>query len=297
MSADELKVTSAGLMLTPELQQEISRALLDCIGIAEQAFPCLVSSAGAAADQEAIRKTANGRKLWARLALLRLGIWCGGLAWASALDYLRAAAHDVLRTGPVPFWSTTALIRSALEAEATFVYLFKKEAPLKHVARTAAVLLNDTPYVEKAAKQAGDARQEAEQLVSGLERVIERAEIQLATGKNGKAEVWIDGMKVTADLSFANMISSFWPTELGSPYDILSGASHSRPWVLSAAQETGPAALNSLVTGSQILQTWLSVVGDYAGVDLTGAAQQIRDRSVMAIHHVLDVGAEGKKNQ
>ncbi|MCX5140096.1 MULTISPECIES: hypothetical protein [unclassified Streptomyces] len=288
MTADEQKVTSAGLVLTPELQREISKALIDCIAIAEQAFPCLESSAGAATDRQSIRAGSQGQELWGRLALLRLGTWCGGQAWASVLDYLRAAAHDVRRTDPVPSWSTTALIRSALEAEATFAYLFKREPALKRAARAAAVLLGDVPYVEKVAKQAGEVQAEAERAIRGLRRIVEHAGIQSTIDKNNKAELRIGTMKVSAELGFANMVSGFWPKEIGSPYDILSGASHSRPWVLSAGGQNGPAALNSLVTGSQILQTWLTLADAYTGTDLTSAAQQIGNRTAMAIVQVLE---------
>lgn len=257
-------VTSGDIALTESLQEAISQTILDCLSVAEQAFPDLGTGAGARTEAEAIREVSEGAERWGRLTLHRLSIGIGNLVWNSGRDYFRAVAHDVLRRAPLPIWSTTSLVRSALEAEANFAYLYKRESNVsKRIGRTAAILLNDEPYVGKVAKQAGGgAVAEVGATVAGLRRICEHAGVEVIKNpKTKKQDVHVDGARVGYELIFANVIREFWPEEAGHPYDLLSGAAHSRPWMLSTGDMSGPTAINVLIVSGLVMSTWLELAG------------------------------------
>jgi len=271
--------TSAGIVLTPALKQAVAGTILDCLKIAEDAFPDLAVGAGALADEAAIRKAAEkGTQLFGRLALHRITLGIGELTWNSGRDYLRAAAHDLTRSDPDAVWSTTALVRSALEAEAGFGYLFKAEKNIhKRLGRTASMLLTDAHYVGQQANALGEPTiSEISRLRSGLDRICDHAGVRVVEDSaKGKGEIEVAGAKVGHELVLANVITAFWPKDAGHPYTRLSGAAHSRPWMLASGISSGPTTIDVLIVSGLILSTWLGLAGAYAGVDLMREMEQI----------------------
>ncbi|MEV6209818.1 hypothetical protein [Kitasatospora sp. NPDC051914] len=270
--------TSADIALTPMLKHAAAETVLDCLKIAEDAFPDLATGAGALADATAIRKAATkNTELSGRLALHRIALGMGELTWNSGRDYLRAAAHDLTRHDPDPVWSTTSLVRSALEAEAGFAYLFQTEKDVrKRLGRTASVLLTDAHYAGQLAKTLGEpAIGSNGRYQRGLDRICDHAGAQVVEDPEKKErKIELAGAKVS-EMVIANVITGFWPKDAGHPYTRLSGASHSRPWVLASGIAGGPTVVDVLIVSGLVLSTWLRLAGNYAGVDLTHEMEQI----------------------
>ncbi|MFC5663563.1 hypothetical protein ACFP3U_11290 [Kitasatospora misakiensis] len=271
--------TSSNVDLTPALREAIAGTILDCLVIAEAAFPDLASGQGAQADKAAIRENSmEGMELAGRLTLHRIALGVGKITWSSGRDYLRAAAHDLTRHDPDAAWSTTSLVRSALEAEAGFGYLFKAESNVqKRLGRTASMLLTDARYVSQQARALGEPTiSKIDSSAHGLDRICSHAGVRvLEDGERSKQQIEVGGARVSHELVIANVISGFWPKEAVHPYTLLSGAAHSRPWMLASGVSRGPTAINVLIVSGLVLSTWLDLAGTYAGVDLTAEMDQV----------------------
>jgi hypothetical protein len=291
MSSSQTQATSANIVLTAALQQAASQTILECLNIAESAFPGLADGTGSAHDIEVIRQEATGVRRYGRLALHRLALGMGSLTWNSGRDYLRAVAHDLIRSNPPSAWSTTSLVRGALEAEAGFAYLFRPEPKRnKRLARTAAMLLTDAQYVSQQAKSLGETTVvETRRTRRGLERICSHAGAQVITDeKNSERRVALDGVSVGYEMNIAETIRTFWPPNAGHPYTLLSGASHSRPWILSASHLTGPTVINVLITSGLVMSTWLELAGQYVGVELTDHSHNISGLVAGTLTQALD---------
>lgn len=273
--------TSAHVPATPELMAGCSQAVAFATETASGVFAAELGP-GIAADEADIKATSRGLERARRLTVHRIGVGGARLALKNGLDHLAAVAAD-LRREPFPVWSSTTLVRAALEAEATFSYLLvPRSAVHLRLARTAGLELTDAEHRIKLAKDLGPefeagARKRREKLV----KLYRQAGIEMVTGRKSSAiaGMRVEGEQAPTDISFTDEVRKFWPAELPVPYRVLSGAAHSRNWVLGSWDEfaaTGATALHVMQVSGQIVETWLALWEEYTGVSTSGEREQVR---------------------
>lgn len=284
--------TSAHVPATPELMAACSEAVAffteTAMGVFATGF-----SLGTGADEAVIRATSKGLERARRLTVHRIGTGAAQLAWKNGLDHLAAVAADLQRD-PFPVWSSTTLVRAALEAEATFIYLLvpKSEVYLR-LARIAGLELTDAEHRIKLAKDLGpEFETAAQKRREKLLKIYRQAGIETVPGRKPSiiAGMRVERAQAPMDISFTDEVRKFWPTELPGPYRMLSGAAHSRNWVLGSWDEfkaTGATALHVMQTAGQIVETWLERWEEYAEVSTSEEREQVRKRCASVGAHFI----------
>lgn len=286
------QLTSAHVPATRELMTACAQAVAFSAATAADVFATGFDP-GTDADQAVIRAGSKGLERARRLTVHRIGAGTARLAWKNGLDHLAAVAADLQRD-PFPVWSSTTLVRAALEAEATFVYLLtpRSEVHLR-LARMAGLELTDADYRLKLAKELGPAvAVTAQKRRERLLKIYRQAGIELVYGKKASilAGMRVDGVQAPMDISFTEQVGKFWPTELPGPYRVLSGAAHSRNWVLGSWDEfaaTGATTLHVMQMVGQIVETWLGQWTEYTGVSTSGEREQVRRRCASVGAHFI----------
>ncbi|HEV2345155.1 MAG TPA: hypothetical protein VGS97_13745 [Actinocrinis sp.] len=283
--------TSAHVPATAELMKACAEAVRF---FAEMAAGVFVTEfgPGVTADEAVIKAASKGLERARRLTVHRIGVGGARLAWKNGLDHLAAVAGD-LRRDPFPVWSSTTLVRAALEAEAMFAYVLvpKTEVHLR-LARIAGLELTDSEHRIKLAKDLGSEFEAgAQKRREKLMKIYRQAGIETVPGKKSAiAGIQVEGAQAAMDISFTDEVRKFWPAELPGPYRALSGAAHSRNWVLGSWDEfaaTGATALHVMQMAGQIVETWLTLWEEYTGVSTSREREQVRTRCTSVSAHFI----------
>lgn len=175
-----------------------------------------------------------------------------------------------------------------------FAYLLvpRSEVYLR-LARTAGLQLTDAEHRIKLGKDLGPqfeaaARRRREKLL----KLYKQAGIETVPGKkpNSISAMRVEGAKAPSDITFSDAIRMFWPPDLPGPYRMLSGAAHSRHWVLGSWDEfaaTGATALNVMQTAAKIVETWLTLWEEYTGVSTGEEREQVKKGSTSVCAHFI----------
>ncbi|MEV4888208.1 hypothetical protein AB0K48_02300 [Nonomuraea sp. NPDC055795] len=242
----------------------------------------------------------------ARQALHSLALDGGNLAWLNAVDHIRALEHDILMQPP-PVWSPLSLARAALEGCALTHYLWEGSIGLPlRLARVTSLRVREAQYEAKASavtwpegQAAAQARlAEAEQLASAAGAIVEK---KTQRSKKVIKGYRVDGAYAPLDFTISERINAFMPSWVPpSSYSLLSGAAHSRPWVINRARTEQPdewageaatvmtAAVIALGALDAALATWSGFFGvnvEAALKDLETMRDQFFRDAIMLAHH------------
>ncbi|MGW4201696.1 hypothetical protein [Streptomyces sp. NPDC004726] len=85
----------------------------------------------------------------------------------------------------------------------------------------------------------------------------------------------VDGQDAPLDHTISSQIASFLPPWAATPYPLLSGAAHGRPWMISRARSEngleGEAAtvMAAVLVVMGSMESGIAIWGSYFGVDVT----------------------------
>ncbi|MFJ4517467.1 hypothetical protein [Streptomyces sp. NPDC088816] len=212
------------------------------------------------------------------------------LAWANALDHIRALEQDLVMQPP-PVWSPLTLSRVVMENCLFLHYLIEPGVPVtKRLARCAGLWRTDIDHMEKTARAFG---QEQEAQIAETRAYVEQALADVGaverTNAGGKLIGYeVEGERAALDINITQAAQAL-PSYLPAPYRILSGATHGRPWMIGRARELARESDESLVGEAATamtavmavigsLETALAAWGDYFGLDLSETLEKLDDR-------------------
>ncbi|MDX3233226.1 hypothetical protein [Streptomyces sp. ME19-01-6] len=223
-----------------------------------------------------------------------------GLSWDTALDHVRALEHDIVRKPP-PVWSPLVAARAVLESCLFLEYLIDPSISCAlRLARCAGLWRKDTEHTAKLARVLGPEREvEAVDLDAYVTQSLADANVVQRHNAKGKLVGYeVDGESAGLDYNITERVASALPSWLPTPYGLLSGAAHSRPWMTNRARNLAAGSDDRLVGEAATVMTALMVVmaslemslvawQGYFGFDLTEPLAKLADDRNHAYMYLL----------
>jgi hypothetical protein len=242
-------------------------------------------------------------------ALRQTGAHMAELAIANMLDHLdalRAVLATDIGEDKLPAFAHASLVRVIAEAAATACRWYDPDSDtVTRLLRTAVARRYDAEQDKKACdalpshlSYAAQARQGADQRLSGASKLISDAGITEGVGRDGKTLahlVWRDGRKIPTKIEWSTEVASLFP-DLFNLYQMGSGAIHSVPWHLGEVLLPSPtaasgfrASANPLSVGGAVdaalavCSKMIERFGAYWGIDTTDLLQktEVRRKTVL----------------
>lgn len=214
----------------------------------------------------------------ARLALHSLSVDAATLTWQNAIDHIRALEHDILMQPP-PVWSPLALARVVLEGCTFTHYLVEPTVSTAiRLARSASLLATESQHQLKAAAEFGPDEQVAARAKwADAEALLQAAGVVERLSAVGKRTGYsVDGATAPMDHNVTDRVKSFMPSWAQGPYRLLSGAAHSRIWMINRGRVqdggwTGESAtvMAAVMTVLGALESGVAVWAGYLNVDVS----------------------------